>query len=656
MSPTAPYGSWRSPLTSDWLVDTVVHLDYPMARGDEVFWTESRPAEGGRQVPVRRRADGTVADLVPEAFSARTLVHEYGGACTALTGTHLLFSNFSDQRVWRVACPPGSPPAPPEPVTPEPPEAQSHRYADFSVDPAGGLVYAVRERHEPPGGASNVVNELVVLPVDGGEEPEIIASGHDFFSAPRVSPDGRHLAWICWDHPRMPWDGTTLQLADLDHRGRPGPARVVAGGPEESVTQPRWSPDGRLHYLSDRSGWWNLYADGPVFVRDAEMGGPDWVFGQSSYTFLPDGRLVVTWWEDGTTHLGVLAPATGAEPRRIETAWNTFGGLEGTGKGLLAVVASPAESAVLALIDLDSGQVETLARSRQRSLDPAYVSIPANLAFPTTGGRVGHALFYPAANPDFTGPEGELPPLVVMSHGGPTGAASSAFNPTIQYFTSRGLAVVDVNYGGSTGYGREYRRQLEGQWGIVDVDDCVNAALWLADQGKVDGRRLAIRGGSAGGYTTLAALAFRNVFAVGASHFGVADAGALARDTHKFESHYLDGLIGPWPEAEDVYRARSPIFHTDGLSCPTILFQGLEDRVVPPDQAEKMAGALRDKGLPFAHMAFEGEQHGFRKAATIRTVIEAEMHFYGRVLGFTPADPAPDVKIENADALAPAGK
>ncbi|HVA44241.1 MAG TPA: S9 family peptidase [Acidimicrobiales bacterium] len=662
MPVTAPYGSWRSPITADRLVEAVVGLGQPLIRGEEVVWNESRPTEGGRVVPVRRAPDGSLTDLVPAGFSARTLVHEYGGACTALTKTGLLFSNFSDQRVWFVALTPDGGPAAPVTITPEPAAPQAERYADFSVTPDGRTVVAVQEIHSDDG---VVLNRVVAFPADGSHGPQVAAEGHDFYSAPRVSPDGSRLCWLSWDHPNMPWDGTTLVEAQLLPGGGVGPNRRVAGGPEESISQPRWDPAGRLFYLSDRTGWWNLYADDgsdgeAIFTPEAEMGGPDWAFGQRSYTFLTDGRPVVTWSAKAATTLAVLE---NGRPRPIASPWTSFGGLLGTDAAVLVLAASPSESGVLVRIPVeptapavraraDGAEPEVLARSRPRSIEAEYISVPRAVEFPSSGGRTAHALYYPPDNPDFTGPEGELPPLIVKSHGGPTGAAGTALDPVIQYFTSRGLAVVDVDYGGSTGYGREYRQTLRGQWGVVDVDDCVNAALWLADQGEVDRNRLAIRGGSAGGYTTLAALAFRDVFAVGASHYGVADAGALARDTHKFESRYLDGLIGPWPEAEALYRERSPIHHTDGLSCPLILFQGLEDRVVPPDQAEMMAEALRAKGLPFAHIAFPGEQHGFRQAATITTVIRAEVAFYGQVLGFTPADPAPTLEIENAGALA----
>ena len=651
----APYGSWRSPITAALLVERTVSLGGVEAAGGAAWWSEGRPAEAGRQVIVRRPAGREAVDVVPPGFSARTLVHEYGGGAWTVHGDDLYFSNFADQRLYRVR-PGGSP----GPLTPEPPAPASVRFADGQVTPDGAWLVSVRERHLDGG---EVVNDLVAVDtaVDtgpgggGGAEPVPLAGGHDFYAAPRVSPDGRRLAWLVWDNPRMPWDGTELWVAD--RTSGPSPAltahRLVAGGPGESVTQPRWSPDGTLHFVSDRTGWWNLYADDggtgrPLAARDAEFSGPDWVFGQSSYAFLADGRLVAAWEEGGSSRLGVVdLDGTGIEP--LDVPFSIVRTLKAaSGAGLVAVVASPRDEPAVVRLDVDSRQVEVLKPSRESTVDAGFISVPEPIQFPTEGGETAHALYYPPASADFDGPEGERPPLIVVSHGGPTASATAALNLGIQFWTSRGLAVVDVDYRGSTGYGRAYRQRLNGAGGSVDVDDCVAAARFLAARGDVDEKRLAIRGGSAGGYTTLCALTFRpGVFAVGASHFGVADAEALAQDTHKFEARYLDGLIGPYPEARDLYRERSPINYADRLSCPLILFQGLEDKVVPPAQAEAMVAALAAKGLPYAYVAFEGEQHGFRKAETIKRVAEAELYFYGRVLGFEPADEIEPVPIEN---------
>ena len=651
MTTTAPYGSWRSPITADLLVEKVVRLGSVSVAAGTTFWVEGRPSEGGRQQLVRRAADGTVSDVLPDGYAARTLVHEYGGRSYVVgdDGT-VFFSNFGDQRVYRLESSAKEPVA----TTPEPPSPMSVRFADPVLSRDGRWLVAVRERHLGSS-ATEVVNDLVAVAVDGGSEPVVLADGHDFFSAPRFSPDGVTLCWLSWDHPNMPWDGTTLRTASFADGRLLDDVVDVAGGATESISQPRWAPDGRLVFASDRTGWWNLYdATGtPLCPAEAEFSGPDWVFGQSSFGFLPDGRIVAVRSERNVDRLVVL-PDQGVG----ELPFTSLTSLAIDGESVVCIGASPTSAPAVVridLADLSSPAVEVLRPSRDGVVDPGYLSVPEPIEFPTEGGLTAHAFFYPPRNVDFAGPDGERPPLIVMSHGGPTGATASVLDLGLQYWTSRGFAVVDVNYGGSTGYGRDYRQRLQGTWGIVDVDDCVNAARWLAAEGRVDGGRMVIRGGSAGGYTTLAALAFRDVFAGGASHFGVADAAALAADTHKFESRYLDGLIGPYPSAADVYAARSPIHHTDQLDRPMILFQGLEDKVVPPEQAEMMAEALRAKGIPFAYVAFEGEQHGFRQAATIKRVAEAELWFYGRVLGFGPGDEIEPVKLENESALGAGG-
>lgn len=599
---TLPYGSWPSPITAASLVERAVSLSDLRADAGALYWNESRPAEAGRQVIVRWEPGTEPVDVLPAPFSARTTVHEYGGAAFCVAGGTVIFSNFDDQAVYRLGDPS--------------PIATGGRFADFDVH--GDRVVCVRERHLEGG---EVVNDVVEL---RGGEVTVVAAGHDFYASPRLAPDGR-LAWLAWDHPRMPWDGTVLE---------PGP---VAGGPDESVTQLRWSPAGALHWISDRTGWWNVYRDGePLAPLEAEFAGPAWVFGESNYDFLEDGRIVAHW----TGHLGII----GEEP--LDLPYTSFSSVTGFGDKVAAIAASPTLAPAVVVIDPSTSEVSVVRESRPTAVDPAYLSTPKRIDFPTTGGRTAHALFYPPAHPTAAGPPGELPPLIVTSHGGPTSQASTALNLRTQFWTSRGFALVDVDYGGSSGYGRAYRRQLDGQWGVVDVDDCVAAARYLADHGEVDGRRMAIRGSSASGLTTLLALTKRGVFAAGASLYGVVDLAALATDTHKFEARYLDGLVGPWPEAADVYRQRSPLTHADELKAPLIIFQGLDDKVVPPAQAEVLVDALRRAGLPFAYLTFEGEAHGFRKAETIQRVMEAELSFYGQVLGFTPADDIEPVAIE----------
>jgi dipeptidyl aminopeptidase/acylaminoacyl peptidase len=648
MVSVAPYGSWKSPLTAERVVEDVVVLGYPVIVGDVTYWTEGRPAEGGRVAIVRRQPDGTTEDVFGPDFSARTLVHEYGGLCYAVEGDTVYFSNFADQRLYRA-----QPGADPEPITAEPAQPASVRYAAPVVSRDGHHLYCVRERHGT-GVATEVENDIVVLATDGEAEPRVVADGHDFFSFPTLSPDGGQMAWTSWDHPRMPWDGTELWDAELGRDGLPVNPRLVAGSETESVTQPKYSPDGRLHFISDRSGWWNLYVDDenhgtPVAPAEAEFAGADWVFGQSTYGFSPDGTIVAVSADAGLCHLNLIGSGIVTE---IGTPYTELSSLVTRNGGVVGIAGSSRLPTSVVSVDLPSGDVTVLRSGRSVSVEDArYFSEPEPIEFPTEDGLTAHALFYPPENPDFTAPPGEVPPLIVSSHGGPTSRTSSALDYGVQFWTSRGIGVVDVNYGGSTGYGRRYRERLRDNWGIVDLDDCVNAARYLAASGRADPKRLLIHGGSAGGYTTLCAVTFRDVFAAGASYFGVADAGALASDTHKFESRYCDGLIGPWPEAEGVYRARSPLFHSDQLSTPLILFQGLEDKVVPPEQSASMGQALRSKGVPFAYVTYEGEQHGFRRAENIKATLEAELYFYGRVLGFAPADELPPIAIENAQAL-----
>jgi len=488
----------------------------------------------------------------------------------------------------------------------------------------------VRERHEP----GNVSNELVSFPSDGTAEPIIIASGHDFFAAPRVSPDGRLLAWLSWDHPNMPWDGTELWTVELLEDGGLGTRRRVAGGLNESIVQPEWGPDGSLHWLSDKTGFWNLYRNGqPIAPVEADCGGPAWAFGLSYYGFLDGGRLAMTVTESGLDRVVVLGKDGSRSQLHVPPGTHR-GRLTTNGKRTIVVISgSPTALDAVRKINVTTGDVTILAS--ENGPDPAYVSVAREIKFPTDDG-LSYAFVYPPVNPDFTPPDDELPPLVVFSHGGPTGAARPDLNLTIQFFTSRGFAVVDVNYSGSSGYGRRYRQRLRGTWGIVDTRDCIGAARFLANKRLVDGNRMAIRGGSAGGYTTLAALTFHDVFQVGASYYGVGDLEALARDTHKFEAKYLDTLIGPYPQTAGIYRQRSPINYTERLSCPLILFQGLEDEVVPPSQAKAMVAALKDRGIRYRYIEFPGEQHGFRKAENIAAALKEELAFYGSVLGFEP--------------------
>ncbi|MDP8901457.1 MAG: prolyl oligopeptidase family serine peptidase, partial [Actinomycetota bacterium] len=540
-----------------------------------------------------------------------------------------------------------SPGGEPEPLTSD----VAHRYADMTVDAGRGRLISVREDHSAGG---EPVNEIVGISLTDGAET-VLVSGNDFYSSPRLSPDGGSLAWLTWNHPNMPWDGTELWTAELDGEGAPVGAERLEGGPDESVFQPEWSPDGTLHLVSDRTGWWNLYRAGggavePLCPMEAEFGLPQWAFGMSTYAFLSPTRIACVAIERGVFRLAILDTETG-ELAEVQTPYSVMSALRSDpGSGdLLFIAGSPTDSTRVARLDTQTGEHEVLRRAGDIEIDAGYLSVPETVEFQTEGGLTAHGFFYPPANKDYAAPEGERPPLLVLSHGGPTGMTLPRLDLEIQHRTSRGFAVLDVNYGGSTGYGREYRQRLDGMWGVVDVDDCKNGAKYLAQRGLVDGGRLLIAGGSAGGYTTLCALTFRETFAAGASYYGVSDAAALAEETHKFESRYLDRLIGPYPERADLYRERSPIHHTEGLSCPVIFFQGLEDEVVPPNQAETMFETLKEKGLPVAYVPFEGEQHGFRRAENIKRALDAEIFFYSRVFGFSLADPVEPLRIENLD-------
>ncbi len=629
---TEPFGSWPSPITAAVLVERTVSLSSLAVEGGRLWWSERRPAEGGREALV---CDGD--DVLPAGFSARSRAHEYGGRAYAvhpgLRGPNaaaglLVFSNDADGRLWRLDDGAGEP----QPLTPIDPAA---RYADPVVTPDGRWVVCVRERH-----GEGVVNDLVAVACDGGA-PVSLARGRDFYAAPRLSPDGGRLAWLEWDLPNMPWDGTELRVTAFDGADWPavGAARLVAGGPGESISQPRWSPDGTLHWISDRSGWWNLYSevDGPLAPTDAEFARPDWVFGQSTYTFLPDGRVVAVWTRSGLDSLGTVAHGR-ATP--LDLPFTALSSVQAIGPSTVAAIAaSPTAAPAVVTVDAGTGSWWTVRSSREGAapLPAGAISEPRPISFPSAGGRTAHAFYYPPRLEGRAGPPGEKPPLIVRSHGGPTSSAVPALNLEIQYWTSRGIAVVDVDYGGSSGYGRAYREVLDGRWGIVDVEDCVAAARHLAEEGEVDGDRLLVRGSSAGGFTTLCALTFHpGVFAAGATYYGVADLETLATDTHKFESRYLDRLVGEYPQEKEVYRQRSPVHFADRITSPVILFQGLEDAVVPPSQAEVLVDALRANGVPYEYVTFEGEQHGFRRAETVMLAVEAELSFYGKVLGFDP--------------------
>jgi dipeptidyl aminopeptidase/acylaminoacyl peptidase len=628
------YGSWPTPITSQLVVAAAVRLSEVRVDGADVVWSEGRPAEGGRTQLVRLAADGTSTELLPADRNARTAVHEYGGAAWWIRDGVTWFTDWADQRLYRLA-----PGGDPEPVTAEPATPRADRYADGDFDPDGTTIVCVRERHAGPA-ATDVRNEIVRIHAHRPSEPDVLVSGPDFVAAPRLHPNGVTLAWLQWNHPSMPWDDVELRTRNPVT----GEEILVAGGPGESVSEPCWHPDGSLWFISDRTDWWNLYrwrpgSDIEAMVRlEAEIGVPGWALGSARYAVLDDGRVVFARRRAGFDGLAVRD--TDGRVVDLDLPFSAVSTVRAAAGGTVVVVAgTPSSEPGVYRVDPDQGTSTVLRAPRDLDVDPGYLSTPEPITFPSTAPdgapRTAYALFYPPASAEYTGPAEQRPPLLVVIHGGPTAAAVPVLSTGVLYWTSRGFAVVDVNYGGSTGYGRAYREELYGQWGVVDVADCLAAAGWLAGRGRVDGARLCIRGGSAGGFTTLAALARPDTpFAAGADHFGVADLTALAADTHKFESRYLDRLVGPYPEERDTYLERSPIQHVERFDRPLIVLQGAEDPIVPPNQSEKIVEALRDRGVPVAYLLFDGEQHGFRRAENIRRALDAELSFYAQVLGF----------------------
>ena len=635
---TLPFGTWPSPITPDAIVAETVRLSSVSLGGDRVCWLEGRPAEGGRNVLVRADPSGRIEDLTPPPFNVRSGVHEYGGGAYAVSGERLWFSNFADGRIYAQESATA-----PSPLTAE----GSARFGDLTLDPGRRRLLAVRETHR---GDTPPANELVAISIDDGSE-RVLASGHDFYAAPAPSPDGRHLAWLAWNQPDMPWDAAALWLAELDRDGAPrAPTRIV-GGSGCSAFQPAWSPDGALWCVADPDGWWNLhrFKGGELryaYRAEREFGKPLWQLGTTTYGFDASGCVVCTWRTADGWRLGRLGPD--GSMHTIALPWTSIDSLAVDGSTAAIIGGAPDRSTSVVTVDLESGASRVLRTSSALSIGVDLLSRPIAITFATGGGgETAHGYYYAPHNASCRAPAGESPPLLVLSHGGPTGATGDTLSPSIQFWTSRGFAVLDVDYRGSTGYGRAYRERLYGEWGVVDVEDCVAGARHLAETGRADPDRLAIRGGSAGGYTTLAALTFHDVFRAGASYYGICDLEVLAADTHKFEARYLDRLVGEWPADRDVYRARSPLHHASRLACPVIFFQGLDDRVVPPNQAELMANELDRQGLPVACLMFEGEGHGFRKAETMRRCLEAELAFYGRVFGFEPADELPPLDIRN---------
>ncbi|MDE2786859.1 MAG: prolyl oligopeptidase family serine peptidase [Chloroflexota bacterium] len=644
----APYGSWKSPITLDMVAHGTVNLLRIALDGSDTYWAEVRPTEDGRAVIVKRDAGGDLEDVTPPGFSVGSMVNEYGARSFTVADGVVYFSNDPDQRVYLQRQ--GEAPTP---ITP----AGDFRYGSKLYHRRLDRIICIRENHTDPD-EEHPLSEIIAIDVHGLSEPAVLLADNDFHSSPCLSSDGTQLAWLTWDHPNMPWDGTELWTARLnDDLSLEEPVQV-AGGLDEAVIQPEWSPNGDLYFISDRTDWANLYRwrDGavePVCPMDAEFARSNWWVGMCSYGFDSPNSLICSYSRKGHWSLARI----GLDDLRLAPIdfpyWEMGHGDLQVGLGRIVLVAgSPVQPLSLLQVSLEDGGIEALRVEYEEDLPPEYTSLPETIEFPTDNDETAHAFFYPPANRDYVAPEGERPPMVVVCHGGPHSAASAELNLTTQYWTSRGVAVLDVNYGGSTGYGRHYRERLIGEWGVVDVDDCVNAALHVVGRGDADGDRTAISGGSAGGFTALAALAFRDVFKAGASYFGVSDLEALLSGIHKFDAHSLVGLVGPYPLYRRRYVERSPINFPEYTTCPVIFFQGLEDTIVPAIQSEEMFNTLKANGVPTAYLAFEGEHHGFRMADTIMRCLSAEFYFYSRIFGFEPADDLEPVAIENLDRRA----
>lgn len=637
---TAVYGSWRSPITSDLIVSSSIGLRTVAWAGETLYWLEGRPQEKGRNVLMRKNEDGSEQDITPAAFNVRSRVHEYGGGAFLITDDETVyFSNDGDRRVYVQ-----KKDAAPQVLTPE----NQRRYADFILDGANNRLICVSEDHAGVGHEPK--NEIVAIALNSGDV-SVLVEGNDFYTSPRLSPDGKTLAWVSWDHPDMPWDNAQLWVAEIQANGALEEKKLIAGGTEESVVEPRWSPDGTLYFSSDRSGYWNFYGVKgddieAIYPAKAEFGYPHWVFGESILGFSDVTTLICTYNDHGTWKLAKINTATKAFTP-IEVPYSSISYLQVSGEKIAFIGGSATLPTAVVTLNLLTGKTTRIKEASTLQIDQAYLSKPQPIEFPTENGLTAHAWYYPPTNKDYAAPGNSAPPLLVKSHGGPTAMAGSSLSLRIQYWTSRGFAFVNVNYGGSTGYGRKYHQRLDGNWGIVDVQDCVNAAQYLVEKGLADQDKLAIAGGSAGGYTTLAALTFYDTFKAGASYYGISNLEVLATDTHKFEARYLDRLIGKYPEEKETYIARSPIHFTEKLSCPAIFFQGLEDKVVPPNQAQMMVDAIKAKGLPVAYVPFEGEQHGFRQAANIKKALDSEFYFYSQVFCFTPAENIEPVPISN---------
>jgi dipeptidyl aminopeptidase/acylaminoacyl peptidase len=626
------FGSWESTITTDLILNNSVSLGEISLFGDDIYWVEMRANEGGRYVVVKQTIDGKKTDAIPSGYNARTRVHEYGGGSYLVTNRGVVFSNFDDQSLYLVDA---------NNVCKKLTIQEDCRYADIIYDKYRERLICIREDHSER--AKEAVSSIIAVSLLESGNEIILQCGADFYSNPRLSNDGQKLCWISWFHPNMPWDNTSLFTSEINDVGQIGKASLVAGGDiNESVCQPSWSFDDILYFISDKNNWWNLYRLGEngiecIIKLDAEFAVPQWSFRESNYDFIDYNSIISIYRQQGLAYIAII----NTDKKTFETLSLSYTEIESLvckKNKAYFLGSSPTEFKSIIEYDIEKKIVNVIQKSNAICLDKEYISVGESISFPVDENKHAHAVFYRPQNRYYTGLDDEKPPLVVMSHGGPTGESHNGLKMVVQFFSSRGFAVLDVNYGGSSGYGREYRRRLNGNWGIVDVNDCSKAALYVAEEGWVDKDRLAIRGGSAGGFTTLAALAYTDVFKAGASHYGVSDLEALTKETHKFESRYLDTLIGAYPETQEIYKERSPVNSVDRLSCPVIFFQGLEDKIVLPNQAELMVDALKLKGIPVVYIAYEGEQHGFRQAKNIKRTLESELYFYATIFNFKCAD------------------
>ena len=639
------YGSWESTITPEKITEGGLRFSEIRSSGSDLYFLEGRPEESGRYVIVKQASDGKISDVIPKEFNSRNAVHEYGGGSYAVGQKNIYFTNWDDQRIYKVNGENVNP------ITKEPPFEKSIRYSDLTLSIDEEWLFCVRETHFKKEEAKN---ELVAISTTENSQI-VLCTGRDFYSSPRINPTNKEICWLEWDHPNMPWDGTELFIANFDLDGL-SEIKFIDGSKNISIIQPEWSDSGELIYISDESGWWNLkkYSENTnstILNEKSDHGGPSWQFGFRTY-FVKDNNIYLKGISKNKNKGLIRKISISGQILETNEVFHTsINDLTHHKNKALYIGASPVSNSEIVSYDLMKKNEETIKESNPVKIDIEEISIPEEISFPTTQNAIAYGYFYKPKNKNFQGESEEKPPLLVISHGGPTSATSNALNLSIQYWTNRGIAVADVNYRGSTGYGKKFRDSLKGNWGVYDTDDCIAAVDHLSEKGLVDSSRVAIKGGSAGGYTTINALTFHDRFAVGATYYGIADLSVFIDDTHKFESKYLESLIGKYPEEKEKYYERSAINFTDQLSCPMIIFQGTEDKIVPPSQAEIMAQGLRDKKIPFSLIMYEGEQHGFRQSKNIISSLESEIYFYSKVLGFKPFDKLKEVEIENSENL-----